>query len=814
MTTAIATEALARIGRNELPEPERRRLPAVIASVLGEPMVLLLVIATALYVVLGSMTEAVALAISVIVIVTITIMQERRTERTLDALRELASPQVQVMRDGAWSRLDARLLVPRDIIQIEEGDRIPADAVVRFGTPVAVDESLLTGESVPVVREHGATVHAGTLVTSGHAVAEVIRTGGSTEMGRIGGSLNAIDVARAPLQLEVRRVVRRVAVIALACSAVLALIHVIAGHGLVVALLAAITLAMSLLPEELPLVLAVFLTFGAWRIAKQRVLARRGAAIETLGAVTVLCVDKTGTLTGNRMEIRRIWTTRDVTIEPHASELPEEAHPAVEYGLLACRSQSSDPTDRAFSILADRALAMTEHVHPRWQWLREYPLAPGLLAVTHAWRGDGNRDVIATKGAPEAIFQLCRLGRDALQSWRARAEALAAGGLRVLGIARADHTGNLEKAANEYAFELIGLVGLEDPLRPETSETIATCHRAGIRVVMITGDHPTTAAALGRAAGLAVDEILTGPMLEQLEPDALATALRRVEVIARAAPAHKLRIVQVLRAGGEVVGMTGDGVNDAPALKAADVGIAMGRGTDIAREAAGLVLLDDALSAIVAAIATGRTIYTNLRKVSAYLLAVHVPIAALSLLLPLLGWPVLLGPIHIVFFELVVDPTCSLVFEQEPASPDVMTTPPRGRGTQLFEARRVIHAIGLGVAAFLGAFAVVVLEHAAGAPAEIMRALGFVALIAADLCLALVVRRGTGASTRNRAMTWMSAAVCGTLVVVLAVPSARHLFGFGSPSIPQIVLAIASGVLPVLVIDMVSNDGGSRRLRA
>ena len=827
LSSAAVRLRLAELGRNEVRPADRRTWLTLVGGLVREPMLLLLLLATSIYVVFGDLAEAAALGVSVLVIITITLVQERRTERALDALRELASPRARVLRDDVWCEIDARDLVPGDLVQVGEGDRVAADALLRDGTPLAIDESLLTGESVAVLRtpdrgarelgragEGGASVFAGTLVTSGNAIAEVVHTGARTAVGQIGAALGEIDVARAPVHTEVIHVVRRIAVIAIALSAALIVIELATGRGWVEAALAGITLAMSLLPEELPLVLTVFLALGAWRIARQRVLARRGAAIETLGAVTVLCVDKTGTLTKNRMAIRRIATTICHDVVPGGAELPEAVHEAVEYGLLACPQRSADPMDQAFTALGSATLDRTEHLHPRWRWLREYPLSPGLLAVTHVWRSDGARMVVATKGAPEAILDLCHLEAAEATRWRLRAEAMAADGLRVLGVARASHAGDAMPAnPHDYAFALVGLVGLADPLREDTAEMIATCRAAGVRVIMITGDHPATARAIGGAAGLDTAEVLTGPELEALDDPSLARALARVEVIARTAPTHKLRIIQALRAAGEVVGMTGDGVNDAAALRAADVGIAMGHGTDVAREAAGLVILDDALGAIVSAIRTGRTIYDNLRKVAGYLLAVHIPIAGLALLPPLLGWPALLGPIHIVLLELVIDPTCSIVFELEPADADVMKRRPRGRGEHLFEARRVGFAVVLGLGALVGPFAVVAFAHLRGADDALVRTLGFVALITADLALVAASRgarsRG-GRAERNPALRWMTAIVGGVVALVIAVPWLRRLFAFAfaTADVPWLAVAVVAGGLPVLALAVV----GSRRV--
>ena len=825
LTSSEASDRRARFGRNELPSGDRRTVLTLVSSLAREPMLLLLLVAIAIYIAFGDLAEAAALGASVLVIVTITLVQEHRSERVLDALRDLASPHARVFRDGAWRDLDARELVPGDLFHAAEGDRVSADALLRSGTPITVDESLLTGESVPVVRkpehdatsvgrpgEEGASIFAGTLVTSGNAIAEVVRIGPATEVGRIGTALGRIELARAPLQQEVLRIVRRVAMIAVGVCVALVVVDLVSGRGVLQAVLAGITLAMSLLPEELPLVLTIFLTLGAWRIARHRVLARRAAAIETLGAITVLCVDKTGTLTQNRMTIRTVVTGAGREVACQGAELAEEVHEAIEYGLLACPQQSVDPMDRAFAALAEQRLARTEHVHPTWRWIREYPLSPGLLAVTHVWRDD-QRMIVATKGAPEAIIDLCHLSTADGAAWRERAERMAREGLRVLGIARASFAGDTMPAhPHDYAFELVGMVGLADPLREDTADTIATCRRAGVRLIMITGDHPATARAVAREAGLASEDVLSGADLEALDDDALATRLAHVEVIARAAPAHKLRIIQALRASGHVVGMTGDGVNDAPALKAADAGIAMGRGTDVAREAAGLVILDDALDSIVAAIGTGRRIYDNLRKVAAYLLAVHIPIAGFALLPPLFGWPLLLDPLHIVLLELVIDPTCSIVFELEPAEPDVMNRRPRGRAEHLFDTRRVAFAIALGVASLLGPLGLVAVLHLGGLESALVRTAGFIALIAADLLLVMVTVSGGQwrDATRNRALRWMVPVVAGVLAMTIAVPPLRGLFGFAPIAMQWIALAVLAGIVPVATAALANPAGRTR----
>ncbi len=716
LSAAVARERLARVGFNELPSQDRRSIGRLAWNVIREPMLVLLLCATALYLVFGDHVEAIALGVSVLAIVAITLLQEQRTEHALDALRDLARPRARVLRDGSWREIDARELVPGDIVHVGEGDRAPADTLLRSGTPLTIDESLLTGESVPVLRtpdvtasmlgrpgEEGAAVFAGTLVTSGNATAEVIETGERTQVGRIGAALGAIELARAPLHREVSHVVRRIAVVAGATCVALVAVYLIARHGVLQAGLAGISLAMSLLPEELPLVLAIFLTLGAWRMTKHRVLARRAAAIETLGAVTVLCVDKTGTLTVNRMEIRRIVTSIVHSVDPGATTLPETSHEAVEFGLLACPRQTTDAMDRAFANLARQALGATEHVHPDWEWVREYPLSPGLLAVTHAWRAGGGRTVVATKGAPEAIFDLCRLDPSTRADWSRRAQLMAADGLRVIGVARAKHLGDGVLAdPRDYAFDLVGLVGLNDPLRDDTAATISTCREAGVRVIMITGDHAVTAGAIGAELGLGGGAV-SGADLKQMSDEELSRRLPELHVFGRVTPDDKLRLVGLLQAKGAIVAMTGDAVNDAAAIKQANIGVAMGSGSEVTKQAAKLVLTDDNFATLVHAVELGRIVYS---KITAYLRFQMTQLLSLIILFLAasafsIAEGVALFPAQVLFLNFFVALFAVIAIAADANPPGIMNHPPRDPRIGVVNPVSLIEWLVYGVVIFL-----------------------------------------------------------------------------------------------------------------
>jgi Ca2+-transporting ATPase len=835
LSAEAAAARLRAEGPNLLPQERSHSLAARLARSIGEPMVLLLVGASALYGVLGDLGEALILASSVVMVVSISLIQETRTERALAALRELSSPRAQVLRGGVVRTLPASELVRGDVVRVAEGDRVPADALLREGTALAVDESLLTGESVSVhklpdpalaslQRPGGdtASLFAGTLVVSGRGVAEVIATGAHTELGKIGASLGDIRPEPTPLQREVRRVVWRVALAAVGLSLVLVVERGLAEGDWLRGALSGITLAMALLPEEFPIVMTVFLALGAVRISRERVLARRSSAIETLGAVQVLCVDKTGTLTENRMTIGRLRTdAAEVEVTRETVELPESVHELVEFGILACPRDPFDPMEQAFHEIGGRTLPATEHLHPSWQAVHEYPLTPELLAVTHVWRSpERHALVVATKGAPEAIFDLCHLLPAELAKWQDRAGAMAREGLRVLGVARGH--GPVEAVpgqAHDLTFEIAGLVGLRDPLREGVVEALALCRDARIRVLMITGDHPDTARSVARAAGLEMDALLTGAELESLGEQELGERLLHTDVVARAVPADKLRIVRALSARGLVVGMTGDGVNDAPALKAAQIGIAMGaRGTDVAREAAGLVLVDDDFGSIVHAVRLGRRIYDNLRRAFAYLVAVHFPITGLSLVPAFLGWPAVIGPIHVVFLELLIDPTCSVVFEMEPADAGVMRRPPRASDSRLLGARRLLWSAAQGTAAFGGALWCLWLARAAGATVPQLSALAFVSLVVGNLGLLLTTRDFAApwwvtARRWNPAVPALLAGAAALLVLVLGSASLRALFDFAAPAPVDLARALAGGLLPVLCLDVLKafrTLGGAR----
>jgi Ca2+-transporting ATPase len=809
-----ALQRLDRDGPNELPTAKARCVTVLLKEVVAEPMVSLLIACGAIYLVLGDRQEAVMLLAFLGLILFITFYQQKKTDAALEALRNLSSPRALVIRDGQRKRIAGREVVRDDILVLSEGDRVPADADIVIESNVLVDESLLTGESVPVEKSvsQAHRLFAGTTMVRGQAIARVFATGIQTEIGKIGKVLEAAkpDVTR--LQVETSLFTRTVAVGAGALCLLVVIVYGITRSDWINGLLTGLTLAMAILPNELPAVLLIFLALGAWRIAQRNVLTRRMPAVENLGAATVLCVDKTGTLTLNQMAVRMLYSYEgggedyDVRLRGGLA-LPEKFHKLVEFGILASSASPFDPMEKAVHEIGRRYLNNTEHLHPDWQLAREYPLMPELLAVSHAWKGDPSGGyTVGAKGAPEAIVDLCHLNPGEARRIGQKVEQFAHAGLRVIGVAKATvHMSDLPDRQHDYEFEFVGLLGLSDPVRPHVQEAIHECYRAGIRVIMITGDHARTAAAIAKEIGLHnPDDIITGAELSDIDDVELAKRLQTANCFARIVPDQKLRIVEVLKRSGEVVAMTGDGVNDAPALKSAQIGIAMGgRGTDVARESAALVLLDDDFSSIVDAIATGRRIFDNLRGALAYLLSVHIPIAGISVLPVLFKLPLVLLPVHIAFLHLIIEPACSIVFEAEPLSNAAMRRKPRSPSQPLFSRALIGPSVlqGLGVLVIiLGVFLVALYRGQGESDA---RALTFTTLIFANLGLILINRSWSqsifsGLKTPNKALWWVLSGALATLGIVLYVPYTRGIFRFSLLHGVDLAICAAAGVVSIL----------------
>ena len=819
-------EAFARIkkeGYNELASQRRKNIFSIFFNVIKEPMLLLLLGSGVIYLFLGAAKDALMLLSFVFVVVGITFYQERKTERALEALRNLSSPRALVIRDSLQKRIAGREVAREDIIVLKEGDRVPADAVVLSCSNLSVDESLLTGESASVrkaewdnkegIRRPGGEdlpfVYSGTLIVSGRGIARVLSIGQATEMGKIGKALESIREEATLLQKETVRIVRNFSVAGIILCLLVTVMYALTRGSWLNGILSGLTLSMAMLPEEFPVVLIIFLTLGAWRISKSRVLTRHTPAIETLGAATVLCTDKTGTLTLNSMRLTMLYVNGvyyeiDMT---GVKLLPEAAHDIMEYGILASQKDPFDPVEKELKHVGEFYLSSTEHIHKNWKLVREYPLSKQLLALSHVWESrDKQNYIIAAKGSPEAIADLCHFDQAQKEKLLKSIEVMTDKGLRVLGAARSlfKKTG-LPDVQHDFIFEFVGLFGFVDPVRETVPLSIAEAHEAGIRVIMITGDYPGTAVHIAKQIGLKnPQEYITGQELGSLNQMELMERIKTVNVFARVLPEQKLAIVNAFKANGEVVAMTGDGVNDAPALKAANIGIAMGeRGTDVAREASDLVLLNDDFSSIVHAVRLGRRIFDNLKKAMSYIFAVHVPIAGMSILPVLFKLPIVLLPAHIAFLELIIDPACSTVFESDPEEKNIMKRPPRNLGEPLFNKKAFILSLMQGMSILMAVFLVLIIALYLKKGELESRTLAFATLVFANIMLIvtnLSWSQGIFKIIRNanKPLWTVVAATLTALMLVLYVPFLRNLFHFSFLSAEDLAITLFGGIISLL----------------
>jgi P-type Ca2+ transporter type 2C len=777
-------------GQNELINHRGFWLLTTLREVVSEPMFLLLLVACGVYFLLGQHAEGATLIGALLIVSGISIYQSMRSERAVGALRELTQPRATVRRNGKIVSIATQELVVGDAVLVEEGARIPADGVLAEQSDFTLDEAVLTGESVSVSKENGALAFAGTLAASGSAWLTISAVGPNTELGRIGESLTTIVTEKSPLQRQVTQFVLRMAWIGAAAFVLVWGLNYLRSGDWLTALLFGLTLAMSVLPEEIPVAFSSFMALGAARLSRMGVLTKQPQTVESLGSATVICADKTGTITQEGMTVRMLYdlaTQQQISLTDAISSTSREI---LAYAAWASETEPFDAMEKAI-VLAFHTASPTAAAQP-YPMVHEYPLDGSPPMMTHVRRAPTGELVVAAKGAVEHVLRACQLTGDSAERIRGIAEALSVQGYRVLAVAKSTALeGSFPKVQDDFPWQLLGLLALENPPKENAAAVIDAFTEAGIKVKLITGDFSATAQAIARQIGLpGADTLMTGEQVMALDDQELSRVAADTAVFARMFPNAKLRVVEALKRNGEVVAMTGDGVNDGPALKAAHIGVAMGkRGTEVARQAASLILVDDDLGSMVKAIAQGRRIYENFKKAVFYIVSIHIPII-LTVAVPLLAgwqWTNLFTPIHVIFLELVMGPTCSIAFENEPAEAEQMRRPPRPITSTFLAGAELSRSIAQGLGISLAVLGVYYLAMHQGLNENTGRTLVFSTLVMSNILLTLVNRSLTRSVFRTLAVPnpvlWgMLAATAGLLVLSLFVSPVQQLFGFESVS--------------------------------
>lgn len=815
LSSEEASQRIKTLGYNELPTAQTKNILHIALEVVKEPMFILLISCGSLYMLLGDYTEGIILLCWVFVIIFITFYQHQKSEKALEALKKLSSPRALVIRDGKEIRIEGREVAVDDLVIVNEGDRIPADGILLDCSNLIVDESLLTGESMPVTKANqsendaNCSAFSGTLVVQGRGMMKVIGTGINTEFGKIGKSLQLIEQDQTNLQREMKTLIRNLFIAGAGLSIVVILAFYFTRGNFVQSLLNGLATAMAMLPEEFPVVLTVFLAIGSLRLSQKNVLTRKSSAIETLGSATVLCSDKTGTITQNNMEIASLFYKDTLVHKSKFQETANNIQELLKVAFYASQKNTIDPMEKAIGVCFEKYIVQ-ENIS--YELVKEYPLSNNLFAMTRVLLVRNNEYYVCCKGSPEAVLSLCKLSKVEEISLFTHVQIMAEKGQRVLGVAKAKWNGNtFPETQDKFEFEFVGFLGLEDPIRPEVPQAIKECYNAGIKVIMITGDYPSTAKSIALQAGMNTNElVLTGTDLMNMSDNELKEKIKSVNIFARIVPEQKLQIIRALKANGEVVAMTGDGVNDAPALKAADIGIAMGgKGTDVAREASSLVLLDDNFSSIVSAIRAGRKIFDNLQKAMSYIIAIHVPIIGLTLLPAFFpGLPILLMPLHIVFMELIIDPVCSVAFESEKEEKGIMNRPPRNPNMQFFGFNKIFSSALIGLLLLVMVVAVYFMAINENHTDGEIRAIAFSSLIIGNIFLIVTTLSKTRdfitvLLEKNIALLVIIIAASGLMILLISTPYLRTIFSFDYPGLRHFSISIIGASIVLLTLEII-----------
>ena len=800
-------------GFNSLEHQQKNHLLISIIEIVKEPMFLLLFVAASIYYITGDYADGIFMTIAILLVAAISLFQEARSRNAIDALKKLSQPKSKVIRNGKIIEIPSEEIVVGDCIQVQEGTFIPADAVIIQSHDFSVNEAILTGESLSVFKNELSEINIvfqGTIVATGLAICKVTAIGNQTSLGKIGKSLESIEEEKTPLQLQITNFVKKMSIIGLIIFGIVWTLNYCHSKVVLDSLLKALTIAMSVIPEEIPVAFTTFMALGAWRLMKMGIITKQTKTVETLGSATVICTDKTGTITENKMSLAQLYVFDSNIVIDANEKLNSEAEEVLSFAMW---SSEPIPFD-AMEIAIHEAYAKLESVdeRPNYKLIHEYPLGGKPPMMTHVFEDSKGKRIIAAKGAPEALIEVSSLSDKEKNQALIAMEAMAKNGYRVLGIGSAVFPGtDFPKTQQELKFSFKGLVAFYDPPKANIQEVFETFYKAGIQIKIVTGDNAATTSTIARQIGFKdADKLLNGDELMEMNSETLKVKVMETTLFTRMFPEAKLKIIQALKANNQIVAMTGDGVNDGPALKSAHIGIAMGKkGTEIAKQAANLILIDDDFSKMTDAIAMGRRIYVNLKKAIQYIISIHIPIILIVFIPLAFGWlyPNIFTPVHIIFLEIIMGPTCSVIYENEPMEHNLMLQKPRPLTTTFFNLKEITISIIQGLIITLGLLFVYNYCVDEGFTEKYTRTTVFLTLIMSNIFLTLENRSFnysvfTTIRYKNNLVLMIIGITIGITSLLLFVPVFSNFFLFEKVDKAQIGLSVLVGFVSVMWIEV------------
>ncbi|MBK6397945.1 MAG: cation-translocating P-type ATPase [Bacteroidetes bacterium] len=814
LTDAEVLASREKSGANKLVYKKENSFLDAVKSIVKEPMIILLFVAAIIYFISGKPEDAIFLSVAIVLVAAISLYQDSRSRNALEKLKTFIKPASKVIRNNQEQEIDSQEIVVGDYLIVEEGTVIAADAVIVQSNDFSVNESILTGESMPVSKDKSSEdnkIYLGCTVAGGLAIAKVTAVGNETKLGKIGKSIESIDEEKTPLEMQIRNFVRKMVIAGAVVFIIVWGINYFLIHDVIDSLLKALTLAMSILPEEIPVAFSTFMALGAWRLMKMGIVVKQMKTVETLGSATVICVDKTGTITENKMSLARVYDFTTDKITDAKETLSDSEKQLIRISMFASEPIPFDAMEVALHEAYQNSASVDER--QEYKMSHEYPLSGKPPMMTHVFENNSGKRIVAAKGAPEAIMNVCVMTVEQKEKVGRALTVLGRSGYRLLGVGQSELTGiNFPETQQEISFTFKGIVAFYDPPKENISEVLKNFYKAGIGVKIITGDNAeTTAAIAGQIGFVGAENFLSGDELLTLSETELKQKVSGINMFTRMFPEAKLRVINALKSNNEIVAMTGDGVNDGPALKAAHIGIAMGKkGTEIAKQAASLILVEDDLSKMVDAVAMGRKIYANLKKAIQYIISIHIPII-LTVFIPLaLGWiyPNIFSPVHIIFLELIMGPTCSIIYENEPMEKNTMSQKPRPFSNTFFNLKELATSIVQGLAITVGTLFIYRFGAGNSYDENSIRTMVFIVLISANIFLTLINRSFyysvlTTLRYKNNLVPVIIFITVLITCLLLYIPALATFFDFQKLNLFQTGISILAGFLSVIWYELV-----------